>query len=69
MSEKARVETMSHPITANDDDPMLPHFNEVVLDQYFPLCMNEFSVAEGHEITWGLSRGCLAGCKSFESTR
>jgi hypothetical protein len=70
MSENARVETTSHPITACDDDPMLPCFDEVIFDQYFPLRMNEFTVTERHErIAWGLSGGGLAGGKSFESTR
>jgi hypothetical protein len=70
MGEKARVETTTYPITTNDDDPMLPCFDEVILDQYFPLRVNELTVAERHErIAWGLSGGGLAGGKSFESTR
>jgi hypothetical protein len=40
MSENTRVEATSHPITAGDDDPMIPHFDEVILEQYLPLHMN-----------------------------
>ena len=68
MSENARVEATSHPITTSYDNPVLPRFDEVVLKQYLPLRVNEFTVAEGHErIAWGFSRGGLAGCKFFES--
>jgi hypothetical protein len=70
MSENTRVETTSHPITAGDDDPMFPRFDEVILEQYLPLSMNEFTVAKGHEgLAWCSSRGGLASSKFFKSTR
>jgi hypothetical protein len=70
VSENARVEATSDPITTGDDDPVFPRFDEVVLEQYLPLRVNEFTVAKRHEgLAWRLSGGGLSSSKFFKITR
>jgi len=70
VGKNARVEATSDPITTCDDDPVFPCFNEVVLQEYFPLRMNEFTVTKRHEgLTWRLSRGGLSSSEFLKTIR
>jgi hypothetical protein len=63
----AEVEPALYPITAHDNDPVFPGLDKVVVQNDFPLCMQELPVAKRHKrLAWRLFTTCLLHSKIFE---
>jgi len=70
VGEDAEIEAPLYPITAHNNNPVRPSFNEFVIQDDLPLRMHEFPMTKGHEyVARGLFPRYLFDSKIFERIR